>query len=344
MGVMRGTVSGALAQFLPQAAGASAVKVADIARLSGGAIQEHWSFDAEFADGPLTGKHALVLRTEAASSIAATRPIAEQFALLQAARGAGVPVPEPLWLCAEAGAIRRPFFIMRRLNGVALGSKIVKGEARPRLALELAAALARIHTIRPPRADLAFLGPPPARSALAAIAAYRAALDREPEPHPAIEWGLRRLERAAPAEEEIVLCHRDFRTGNYLAEGERLMGVLDWEFAGWGDPHEDLGWFCAKCWRFGAIEREAGGIAAREIFLAAYERVSGRAVDAARVRSYELMAHVRWAVIALDQARRHRSGAEASLELALIGRRLAELDYEIIVHAEAAPEGPGDRL
>ena len=42
------------------------------------------------------------------------------------------------------------------------------------------------------------------------------------------------------------------------------------------------------------------------------------------------MAHVRWAVIALQQSMRHRSGAETSLELALIGRHLAELEYECL--------------
>ena len=42
------------------------------------------------------------------------------------------------------------------------------------------------------------------------------------------------------------------------------------------------------------------------------------------------MAHVRWAVIALQQSMRHRSGEEPSLELALIGRRLAELEYECL--------------
>ena len=36
-------------------------------------------------------------------------------------------------------------------------------------------------------------------------------------------------------------------------------------------------------------------------------------VDDARVRWWELMAHLRWAVIAADQAQRHLSGEERSL-------------------------------
>jgi hypothetical protein len=43
------------------------------------------------------------------------------------------------------------------------------------------------------------------------------------------------------------------------------------------------------------------------------------------------MAHLRWAVVALHQCARHRSGEEPSLDLALVGRRLAELEHEILV-------------
>ena len=67
-----------------------------------------------------------------------------------------------------------------------------------------------------------------------------------------------------------MLCHRDFRTGNYMLDigsrGATLTGILDWEFAGWGDPDEDIGWFCCKGWRFSRLDREAGGIAARAPF------------------------------------------------------------------------------
>ena len=46
---------------------------------------------------------------------------------------------------------------------------------------------------------------------------------------------------------------------------------------------------------------------------------------------WQVMAHARWAMIALQQAQRHRSGIEPSLELALTGRIVAELEHEILV-------------
>jgi hypothetical protein len=47
------------------------------------------------------------------------------------------------------------------------------------------------------------------------------------------------------------------------------------------------------------------------------------------------MAHLNWAVIALQQAERHLSGEEASLMLALTGHIVPELEYEILTMTEA---------
>ena len=59
-------------------------------------------------------------------------------------------------------------------------------------------------------------------------------------------------------------------------------------------------------------------IAARAVFYRGYEAGGGR-VDDAAVRYWETIAHLRWAVIALQQGSRRASGSEA-LNLALTGR------------------------
>lgn len=331
-----------LGLFLRDAAGAESVAVGDGALLAGGAIQENRALTLTIRGGPHDGVLEVVLRAEAAAAIPESRPLDQQFALLRAAHAAGVTVPEPLWYCGDAAVAGKPFYVMRRVPGDALGVRITRTGPHSGIAAALGRELARIHAIVPPRDDLGFLEAAGASPALDAIARYRGYLDAEPEPHPALEWTLRRLERdapdagpnadpgAGPGRAETVLCHRDFRTGNYMVRDGELTGILDWEFAGWGDPHEDVGWFCARCWRFSAPELEAGGIAPRAVFCDAYEAASGRRLDRARIAYWETMAHVRWAVIALQQTMRHRSGAEPDLELALIGRRIAELEYECL--------------
>lgn len=319
-----------LARFIAIQSGAEDVRIDRNDLLVGGAIQENRALDVDMVGGGEPGPLALVLRTEALSSVPESRPLDQQFAMLSAAHQAGVTVPEPLWYCDNSSVIGRPFYIMRRIAGEALGSRIVRNAPHDRLMQRLGEELAVIHTITPPRDDLVFLDLPRTGPAQDSIAKYRAYLDAEPEPHPVLEWGLRWLELNAPITAEIVLAHHDFRTGNYMVDGKALTGILDWEFAGWSDPHEDIAWFCAKCWRFGS-DFEAGGIADRDVFYDAYEAKSGRKIDRNIIAYWEVMAHLRWAVVALHQCARHRSGEEPSLDLALVGRRLAELEHEILV-------------
>ena len=336
MALTHGSPPPALAGWLIDALGATQVQVTNWRKLAGGAIQENWAFDAKVRVGPHAGEIGCVLRTDAPTGVAVSHGRAEEFAILKAAHAAGVKVPEPLGLCADAGVLGKPFYVMRRLEGTALGHVLVSDAKwqgdRAKLARDLGAELAKLHGVTPPRADLPFLTVPATSPAQASVAEYRAWLDTYRDPRPALEFALRWLERHAPSRGTIALCHRDYRTGNYMVDFQGLAGILDWEFAGWSDPFEDLGWFCAKCWRFGRWDREAGGIGARADFLAGY----GKPVDAGLLRYWEIMAHARWAVIALQQGERFVGDGEASLDLALTGRRIAELEFELM--AMIAPD------
>ncbi|MEQ8229442.1 MAG: phosphotransferase family protein [Rhodospirillales bacterium] len=324
-----------LANWL-SAQSAAPVQVLATERLSGGAIQENHRLEIDVAGGDWPGRHDLVLRRDAQSAVATSHSRAEEYALLKAAHKAGVAVPTPCVLCEDETILGGPFFLMHRVSGEARGGRLVKAAPDAGLVRALGANLARIHTITPTRAKtdkmaLDFLGQPPADPAQTAVAQYRDFLDALPDPHPAVEWGLAWLADRAPAPGTIVLCHRDYRVGNLMINQEDgLTATLDWEFAGWSDPLEDIGWFLAKCWRFGRWEQEAGGLGPRDAFLDGYQAASGRAIDPAAVAYWEVMAHVRWAVIALQQAWRHVSGEEASIELALTAHVVPELEAEIL--------------
>jgi aminoglycoside phosphotransferase (APT) family kinase protein len=307
--------------------------------LTGGAIQQNWALDVT-CDGR---DEAWVLRTDNPGTLAVSLPRAEEFALLRAAHGAGVRVAEPLLLCEDAGVIGAPFFVMRRLAGMAAAHRLARqaresgGDAA--LVAALGAELARIHRIRPPRADLRFLGEPATDATAEFVARMRARLDAAGTPRPVLEWGLEAMARHAPAPVPPVLLHNDFRTGNVMVEAGDLTGVLDWEFCGWGDPAADLGWFCAPCWRFGNHALEAGGLGPRAAFVAGYAEVAGHAPEAARIAYWELAATIRWAIIAADQAGRFLSGAESSLELALTAHIIPELELDILDQVEALDAG-----
>ncbi|MCP4328022.1 MAG: phosphotransferase family protein [Alphaproteobacteria bacterium] len=340
------TASGrdALERFAAEQTGARNVTTTRLERLSGGAIQENWAWDVIFDGGSIPGELAAVVRTDAISGVSESLSRLEEFTVIKAVHTAGVTVPEPLWACADPANGERSFFVMRRVSGTAAGHRIARdggpGGNHHALTRRMGEELARIHSVTPPRAELAFLPQPVPDPAHYAIDKFQGYLDKLPEVYAAIQWGLTWANTHAPdSAGGLVLAHHDYRTGNYMVDDDGLTAILDWEFAGWSDRHEDIGWFCAKCWRFGAAENEAGGIGSREAFYDGYRGISGAKIDPRQVHFWEVMAHVRWAVMAAQQAQRHLSGEETSIELALTGRIVPELELEILMLTEEYDEG-----
>lgn len=328
----------ALAAYLQTCMQADQVVITAAARLSGGAIQDNYGISVDCRGGPYAGSHELVVRSDAPSKVAASMTRAQEFRVLQVAYEAGVTVPQPLWCCEDPAVIGTRFAVMARVPGSASARALVKQmvdepqQARL-LVRQLGTELARIHSVTPTAwnaARLSFLPMPAKTPALGRVQQYRAALDAIPRPHIVLEWALNWLEDHAVDSGLRALCHGDFRSGNYLVQNGRLTAVLDWEFASWGDPYEDLGWLCARSWRFGASEREVGGIGDRADLYDAWEAGTGHAVDDRQVRYWEIMGMLRWAIIALQQGERHLSGEQRSLELALTGRMLPEIELDII--------------
>ncbi len=328
-----------LTSFIAEQTGASSVQVENVHRLSGGAIQENWAADLVLTQKGDSKTLPVVVRCDAVSGVSDSRSRAEEYALLRAAFARGVTVPEPLWL-GQSGVFGRDFFVMQRVRGVAAGHRVVRdvslGGDRRQLTQRLGEEIAKIQRIQP-ESELAFLERPDGHPALDFVQRSRTYLDQHHTPYPAIEWGLRWLERQVPDaatwhEEQLVFAHRDFRTGNLMFDEQGLVAVLDWEFAAWSHPLEDLGWLCANCWRFGqrGEERAVGGIGSREDLLAGYNRVSGRNVKPAELRYWEVFGQIRWAVIAIAQAERYLSGREASVELAMTSHLVPQLELEIL--------------
>jgi hypothetical protein len=143
---------------------------------------------------------------------------------------------------------------------------------------------------------------------------------------------------------EPVLNHGDYRLGNLLAEDSRLTGVLDWELAHFGDPHEDLAFGCMAVWRFARYDRPALGLGSLEDYFAAYEAESGRTVDRKRFRYWMVHRTVWWALGCLRMAKHWRTGQDRMLERVVISRRTSEQELDLLMLLEEeAPEGERDR-
>jgi aminoglycoside phosphotransferase (APT) family kinase protein len=198
---------------------------------------------------------------------------------------------------------------------------------------QLGEAAALIHRIDPAKHHLDFLPAPAPGESPAASEVDRYDLVYRvlaPQAHPVIELALRWLRQNLPSGGRSVLVHGDYRVGNVMFGPDGLRSVLDWELPHIGDPMEDLGWLCTRAWRFGSDAKPVGGIGEREELFRAYEKISGEPVEPQRVRFWEIFGNLKWGIICMQQARTYLDGRQRSVELASLGRRTAETEWELL--------------
>ena len=279
--------------------------------LAGGASKEAWAVDAG-------GERLLVRRAAVGVIHRHTLSLADEFAVLAAAYEAGVKVPRPILYIADLDG--REAFVMERLEGETIGRRIVRMQLPHELPLQLAEELAKIHAI--PRDRVPFLGE-------ADFTRMVDELDEVGEPHPAVELGLWWLREHRPAPREPVVSHGDYRIGNVVVDERGLVGILDWEFAHVDDPARDLSFGLVRAWRFGVDEKRLGGIGDVDAYLERYNELTGFDIAPAELDYWELAGNVAWAIGCLTQAQRHLRGQDRSVELAVLGRLGAEVEFEI---------------
>ncbi|MFA1549001.1 phosphotransferase family protein [Actinomadura chokoriensis] len=288
-------------------------EITGLRRLSGGASRETWSFDA--------GDRELILRRDPPGSLDPTA-MAREAALLASAAAAGVPVPA---LADHGGDLAgAPFLIMERLPGETIPRRLLRDDrfagVRPRLARDLGAILARLHTMSPVP-DL------PDADPLDALAEHYANF----ESRPAVELALRWLaDHRPPASGRKAVVHGDFRNGNLMIDETGVRGVLDWELTHLGDPAEDLGWLCAKAWRFGSPD-PVGGFGSREDLLAGYADAGGTPPTLEELHWWEVYGTLRWTILCRHQAERYLNGSDLSIEYAVLGRKVCEQEHDLLL-------------
>jgi aminoglycoside phosphotransferase (APT) family kinase protein len=298
-----------------------------IARLSGGASQETWSFEVH----DRKGRRPLILRRAPLGhrTIVASPGLAMEARLMELASEHGVPSPSVLHVLRPEDGLGEGF-LMDYVPGETIPRKILRdplfAEIRPKLAFTLGTILARIHAME--GTGLEALRKVSAASALNEL---RASYEADGSPRPVFELAFRWLQKRAPATPEaITLVHGDFRNGNLIIGPDGVRAVLDWELAHFGDPMEDLGWLCVNSWRFGVIDKPVGGFGQVSELIAGYESVGGRRADRQRVDFWQAFGSLRWGVICCGMLARFESGEDRSIERAMIARRASETEIDLL--------------
>lgn len=235
-------------------------RLAGASRLAGGVSAQVYAVEVELPAGLA---RRLVVRLHGERDLARNPQIAaHEFELLKILSDAGLPVPTPVCVGGAGEFYPAPCLVTEFIEGETDFSPADLDTCVE----ELATALARIHAMDP--SSLRFLprkSPQQMRalescSGLPAMEAGAAARLRAASPLPG-SWGVDRL------------LHGDYWPGNVLWSDRKLVGIIDWEDAGLGDPLADVGNARLEIlWAFGhaAMERftrhylDAGGLDGRE--------------------------------------------------------------------------------
>jgi aminoglycoside phosphotransferase (APT) family kinase protein len=197
------------------------------------------------------------------------------------------------------------------VEGETIARKILRddrfGAARRSLTAGIGEAMARLHSIPVSAA--------PSLVEQEQVAYYRGVLDTLGEPHPVFEVAFRWLETNRPPARPAAIVHGDFRLGNVMVDERGLAAVL--------------GWVCVRAWRFGGRNPVAGLGTYEELF-DAYEAAGRERPSADTVRWWEVLGTLKWGIMCIMQASSHLNGLTRSHELAAIGRRVCENEWDLL--------------
>lgn len=257
--------------------------------------------------------NSLVLRRDLAAS-AVRSTVTTEFPLLKGLHRAGFPVAEPLVLATDPQVLGQPFIVTRMLagesgHGVGLASC---GESQG-IGIMLADLLAWLHRLAPADvgSDPAMTERSPRDVLQEHFAAWRAIYaevggDTMPAVSRAFDW----LVSLPVAPERLSLVHGDVDFPNMLVSGGTVSGMIDWEFAHWGDSAEDLGYVRA------AVEKRMDWAD----FLDRYCSQGGTAPSEEALRFYQLWRALRTTTTCLLARQAFDSGKNMDMRMAFAGR------------------------
>jgi len=194
------------------------------------------------------GDVELVLRRAPHGEVArGGHDMAREYRVLSRLWRAFPKAPRALHYCDDPSVMGKPFFVMERRHGYVIRDRWPPEfgndrARRRRVAEELVATLAELHSVDPVAVGLDTLGHPDGfvrRQVDGWLRRWDAAKTRDvPEMTAAAEL----LEANLPAPQAATILHNDYKLDNTMYSGAaELIAVFDWDMATRGDPLVDLG-------------------------------------------------------------------------------------------------------
>jgi aminoglycoside phosphotransferase (APT) family kinase protein len=289
-----------------------------------------WRRDGE------TATRGFAIRREPEDGVLAPYDVNAQYALHRALTAQpGLPVPALYWLETDPSVLGMPFYVMERIEGTVpspMARQPFATDAAPAIGAQFVDILATIHEIDWRALAVAHLAPAtndPFGAACAEIDKWErfhtSGMIREV---PAIRAALAWARDHVATSDRLVLCHGDYRTGNFLLRDGTIVGILDWELARVSDPVDDLAWAALPAFR--GRSGLVGHLLAEREFLERYERRSGLEFAGDAFRFWTVINHVRAAAIFLRGSRAFEDGRSRDLRLAALGHRSTQLLADLL--------------
>lgn len=256
--------------------------------------------------------------------------------IVSALWGSDVPVAPTYGYCEDTSVNGAPFYVMGYVDGAVLHDAHVaatmEAAERHALGLDVIRVLAALHNLDPDAVGLGELGRKEAyleRQLKRWNKQWEASKTHE---IPEMEEVSRRLAERMPAQVGAGIVHGDYRLGNMIVGGGRILAVLDWELCTLGDPLADVGYLLNSWVEPGesdtaASPTSAGDFPTRAELCERYEAATGRSL--AGIAYYRAFSHWRLAAIGQGVYKRYLVGAMGS-------NRDMDLDtYKQSVHLRA---------
>ncbi len=196
------------------------------------------------------GERELVLRRPPfGANIRGGHDMGREYRILSGLITAYPKVPRPLLYCDDLEVLGAPFYVMERVQGVILRTKVPRGlnlqpQQMRRTCLALIDTLVELHGFDYHAAGLSDVGKPDGyteRQVRGWTERYtNARTDEINSMERAAAW----LQSNIPLTSDAALIHNDYKYDNVVLDPQDLgciVAVLDWEMATLGDPLTDIG-------------------------------------------------------------------------------------------------------
>jgi aminoglycoside phosphotransferase (APT) family kinase protein len=287
-----------------------------------------WITYSFVARSPSGSNRKLILRVGPPNGLFAPYSVLPQVYALQSLASSRVPVPAVVSFDEQGAEIGFPFFVCEHVDGEVPPPWAAsdRNETHRRyIAAQFIAILAELHKLNWRGTSLANLHDESGeRGEVAAIAAWRASLARPTSRYyPLLDWGGRWLFENCPLPPRRTIVHGDYRIGNFLEQDRKIVAILDWELAHFGDPHEDLAWALMPTFNGGS--RKLYGVVEREEVIDLYQRASGISISARSLAFYEAFALYQAAAIQMCAVRAFEVDRCNDMRMAVMASQMASI-------------------